>query len=70
MKKMNTTQKVIFILGILGVISAIYGKWNGWEDKSVFIPLYTGLSFMWIATLEEMSSCERALFRRIFGKKT
>ncbi|WP_222984926.1 hypothetical protein [Flagellimonas meishanensis] len=69
MRKLNTAQKVILILGIVGVITGIYGKWNGWEHKSYFIPMYTGLTFMWIAFLDDKNNCERTFFKRIFGKK-
>ena len=69
MKKLNTIQKIILALGILGVLVGIYGKWSGWDHKSFFIPFYTGLSFMWIATLDNQNDCERRLFKRIFRKK-
>ncbi|NAY92896.1 hypothetical protein GTQ34_13315 [Muricauda sp. JGD-17] len=69
MKKLNTAQKVILVLGIIGTIVGIYGKWNGWDHKSYFIPLYTGLSFMWVAFLNSDSKCEVRYLKRIFGIK-
>ena len=70
MKNMNTIQKAVFVLGVLGFIIGVYGKWNGWDDKGVFILFYTGLSFMWISTLEDSNRCERAFFKRVFRKRT
>ncbi|RDY60662.1 hypothetical protein [Flagellimonas nanhaiensis] len=57
MKKLNTAQKTILILGILGLLTAIYGKFNGWEYKTYFILFYTSTSFMWIAFLDSKEKC-------------
>lgn len=68
MRKLNTAQKVIFILGIIGVAIGIFGKLNSWEYKDYFIPFYTGASFMWIAFLNTNNECEVKLWKRIFKK--
>ena len=57
MKKLNTTQKVILVSGIIGVLVGIYGKFNRWEHDDYFIPFYMGASFMWIAFLDSKQTC-------------
>ena len=57
MKKMNTSQKVILTLGILGTLTGIYGKWTGWAYDDYFVFFYTGMTFSWIAFLPSSKSC-------------
>ena len=57
MKKLNTTQKVVFTIGVLGLVASIYGKINGWEYKEYFPFFYSSLSMMWIAFLPRKRAC-------------
>ncbi|MEC7772283.1 MAG: hypothetical protein VX798_13925 [Bacteroidota bacterium] len=57
MKKLNTRQKVVFSLGILGVLVGIYGRFNAWEYTEYFPFFYTGSTMMWIAFLPQGKSC-------------
>lgn len=52
MKKLGTVQRIIFILGILGIVTGTYGKWQGWEHNDYFELFYTGISFIWISFLD------------------
>ena len=70
MKKLNTAQKTILILGILGLLTAIYGKFNGWEYKTYFILFYTSTSFMWIAFLDNKKKCYNPFKRKRTGADT
>ncbi|MBR9854559.1 MAG: hypothetical protein GYB37_08270 [Algicola sp.] len=57
MKKLNTKQKVVFAMGILGVLIGIYGKLNTWEYATYFPFFYSGSTMMWIAFLPQRKSC-------------
>nr|WP_297785056.1 hypothetical protein [uncultured Allomuricauda sp.] len=57
MKKLNTKQKVVFSLGILGVLVGIYGRFNAWEYMEYFPFFYTGSTMMWIAFLPQGKLC-------------
>lgn len=59
MKKLNTVQKTILGLGILGTAFGLYGKFQGWDYEDYFPLFYTSLSFMWIAFLnpDRASGC-------------
>lgn len=51
MKKLNTSQRIVLISGIIGVLIGLYGKFNGWEYDDYFIFFYTGISLTWVAFL-------------------
>ncbi|WP_396591791.1 hypothetical protein [Allomuricauda sp. R78024] len=58
MKKLNTSQKIVLISGIIGVLIGLYGKFNGWEYDDYFIFFYTGISLTWVAFLKtDKKSC-------------
>ena len=67
MKKLNKAQKTILVLGILGFLTAAYGKFNGWEYKNYFILFYTSTSFMWIAFLDSKEKCYNPFKRKKSG---
>ncbi|MGW9687258.1 hypothetical protein [Flagellimonas sp. 2504JD1-5] len=56
MKRLNKSQKFIFISGVLLTAFAILGKWNNW-DIDFFPFFYTGSTFMWIAFLKTEKGC-------------
>ena len=57
MRKLNTKQKVVFAMGVLGVLIGIYGRFNAWEYMEYFSFFYTGSTMMWIAFLPQKKSC-------------
>ncbi|WP_420400715.1 hypothetical protein [Flagellimonas sp.] len=57
MKKLNKAQRLIFLLGIIGTLVGLYGKFNGWEHNDYFPIFYSGMSFMWIAFLPSGKTC-------------
>jgi len=57
MKKLNTTQKVVLTIGLLGLIASIYGKFNGWGYDEYFTIFYTSLSMLWVAFLPQKKTC-------------
>lgn len=63
MKKFNTSQKVVMAMGILGGITGIYGRFNGWEYGDYFPFFYTGMTMVWIVFLPSSKSC-CGLFKR------
>ncbi|MEO9512003.1 MAG: hypothetical protein ABJN84_15475 [Flavobacteriaceae bacterium] len=69
MRKLNTEQKVIFILGILGIAIGAYGKWQGWERNDYFIPLYTGISFIWIPFINTNRKCCNPFKKRTLNRE-
>tara|TARA_R110002012_G_scaffold62786_1_gene165117 strand:- start:30142 stop:30351 length:210 start_codon:yes stop_codon:yes gene_type:complete len=68
MKKLNTTQKVVFTLGLLGVVASTYGKFQGWEYNEYFPIFYSSLSMMWIAFLPQKKSCCNLFKRKAMQK--
>ena len=69
MKKLSTQQKIVFAMGILGVLIGIYGKFNSWEHAMYFPFFYSGSAMMWIAFLPQKKSC-CSLFKRKAEKKS
>lgn len=63
MKKLDTSQKIVLISGIIGSLIGIYGKVAGWEHDDYFIFFYTGISLTWVAFLKTDRRC-----RNIFKK--
>nr|WP_299385688.1 hypothetical protein [Allomuricauda sp.] len=57
MKKLTTTQRIIFVLGVMGTLLGMYGKFNGWDHGDYFPIFYSGMSFMWIAFLDSGRAC-------------
>jgi len=57
MKNLNTKQKVVFAIGILGVLVGIYGRFSAWEYAGYFPFFYAGSTMMWIAFLPQKKSC-------------
>ncbi|MDF0708975.1 MAG: hypothetical protein VX772_04650 [Bacteroidota bacterium] len=68
MKKLNTKQKVVFALGVLGVLVGIYGRFNAWEYASYFPFFYSGSAMMWIAFLPQRKSCCNPFKRKAVQK--
>lgn len=68
MKKLNTTQKVVFTLGLLGVVASTYGKFQGWEYNEYFPIFYSSLSMMWIVFLPHRKSCNNPFKRKAVQK--
>lgn len=64
MRRLNTAQKIILTLGILGFIVAVYGRFNGWEYNDYFVFFYTSTSFMWIAFLDTKQRCHNPFKRK------
>ncbi|MCL6264903.1 hypothetical protein [Flagellimonas myxillae] len=65
MKQLSKTQKVIFVLGVLGTVLGLFGKFNGWEHDDYFPIFYTGMSFMWIAFLKSGKQCYNPFKRQL-----
>ncbi len=59
MKKLNTSQKIVLISGIIGVLIGIYGKYDGWLYDDYFIFFYTGISLTWVAFLRTDRRCHK-----------
>ncbi len=57
--RLRPHQKVILLVGILGVIIGIYGKINGWERNTVFNFIYTGTGLLWVAFIGNSKHCGR-----------
>ncbi|WP_036379908.1 hypothetical protein [Muricauda sp. MAR_2010_75] len=57
MKKLNTTQKVILGMGIVGASIGFYGKWMGWAYDDYFVFFYTGMTMVWITFLPSSKAC-------------
>ncbi len=57
MRKLNTKQKVVFTIGILGIIVAIFGRYNGWEYMEYFPIFYSSMGMIWISFLPNSKSC-------------
>lgn len=57
MRKLNTRQKVVFAMGVLGVLVGIFGRFNDWEYMEYFPFFYSGTTMMWIAYLPQRKSC-------------
>ncbi|PWL37984.1 hypothetical protein DKG77_06745 [Flagellimonas aquimarina] len=57
MKKLDTSQKIVLISGIIGSVIGIYGKFAGWEYDDYFIFFYTGVSLTWVAFLKTDRRC-------------
>lgn len=64
MRKLNTKQKVVFVMGILGVSIGIFGKFNTWEYMEYFPFFYSGLTMMWIAFLPNRKPCYNPFKRK------
>ncbi|MAU16514.1 MAG: hypothetical protein CMH46_13360 [Muricauda sp.] len=69
MKKLKTSQKVVFAAGVLGVLIGIYGRFNAWEYMEYFSFFYAGSTMMWIVFLPQKKSCSN-LFRRKKAQKS
>lgn len=69
MRKLKTSQKVVFAAGILGVLIGIYGRINAWEYMEYFSFFYAGSTMMWIVFLPQKKSCSK-LFRRKEAQKS
>ena len=69
MKKLNTRQRVVFAMGICGILIGIYGRFNAWEYMEYFPFFYTGSTMMWIAFLPQKRSCCH-LFKRKSAQKS
>ncbi|MBO6532277.1 MAG: hypothetical protein JJ885_11430 [Muricauda sp.] len=61
MKKFTTHQKVVLIIGIVGVVTAFIGKVNGWEYMEFFPIFYASTSMIWISFISNKKSCRKAL---------
>lgn len=59
MRKLNTSQKIVLILGIVLAAIGIFGKFNQWEYGSYFPFFYAGTSMAWIAFLPTRKKCKR-----------
>ncbi|NDV16471.1 hypothetical protein GO009_10575 [Muricauda sp. TY007] len=57
MRKLNTTQKVVFAMGILSLLIGIFGRFNAWEYMEYFPFFYSGITMMWIAFLPQKKAC-------------
>lgn len=68
MKKLNKTQKVVFAMGFLGVLTGIFGKLNAWEYGEYFPFFYAGSSMMWIVFLPHRKSCNNPFKRKAVQK--
>ncbi|MCL6272417.1 hypothetical protein M3P19_00270 [Muricauda sp. 2012CJ35-5] len=64
MKKLSNTQKLIFVLGVVGTIVGLVGKFNNWDHGDYFPIFYAGMSFMWIAFLKPETKCCNLFKRR------
>ncbi|WP_318312017.1 hypothetical protein [Flagellimonas crocea] len=64
MRKLSTTQKVVFAMGILGVAIGIFGRFNDWEYMEYFPFFYSGSTMMWIAFLPKRKSCNNPFKRK------
>ncbi|WP_421812893.1 hypothetical protein [Flagellimonas sp.] len=68
MKKLNKTQKIVFAIGVLGVLIGIFGKLKAWEYDEYFPFFYSGLSMMWIVFLPQRKSCNNPFKRKAVQK--
>ncbi|MDF0717853.1 hypothetical protein PY092_16940 [Muricauda sp. 334s03] len=68
MKKLNTRQKVVFSMGILGVLIGVYGRFNAWEYMGYFPFFYSGSTLMWIAFLPQRKTCDNPFKRKVAQK--
>ncbi|WP_375325334.1 hypothetical protein [Flagellimonas sp. GZD32] len=57
MKKLNTSQKIVLVLGVVLVAISIFGKLNHWAYGSYFPIFYAGISMSWIAFLPQTKKC-------------
>ncbi|SDQ47974.1 hypothetical protein [Flagellimonas zhangzhouensis] len=57
MKKLNTSQKIVLVLGVVLVGISIFGKFNQWEYGSYYPIFYAGISMSWIAFLPSRKKC-------------
>lgn len=64
MRKLNTERKIILTLGIIGVLTGIYGRYNAWAYDDYFVFFYTGMSLVWVAFLTSSKSCSRPFWKK------
>ncbi|MFT0716244.1 hypothetical protein [Flagellimonas lutimaris] len=68
MRKLKTSQKVVFAAGVVGVLIGIFGRFNAWEYASYFAFFYSGSTMMWIAFLPQKKSCRNPFKRKSVQK--
>jgi hypothetical protein len=63
MKKFRTSQIVLIVIGIVGGLIGIFGKFDGWDYNRYFPFFYAGMTMVWYSFLPS-KKCACNVFKR------